>query len=199
MYTDNVIDVWHHTAKAPRSAARYRQVRTELMKIATSLDMKSLESAARVMTEPAMCLQSDMESSLLDGDLFSDVDLLIELAEDAEMPAHSAVLCCRCPFFDGLFHGRAGGAWISSRRTDAEETTETVKVDLKHVEAKIFSIVFRHIYADTGEELFDDVVTNDLDEFLDVVIEVMSVANELMLDRLAQVCQKILGRFGTCK
>jgi hypothetical protein len=196
MYTEDVVDVWHHTAKAPRSAARYRQVRTELMKIATNLEMKSLERAARVMTEPAKCLQLDMESAILDEDLFSDADLLIELADDAEMRAHSAILCCRCPFFDGLFHGRAGGAWISSRRTDAEEMAEMVKVDLKHIDAKTFRMVLRHIYADTGEELFDDVITNDLDEFLDLVIEVMSVANELMLDRLAQICQKLLGRFG---
>ena len=199
LYTENIIDVWHHTSKAPRSATRYRQVRTELMKIATSLEMKSLERAARVMTEPARCLQLDMESAILDEDFFSDADLLIELAHDATMPAHSALLCCRCPFFDGLFHGRAGGAWISSRRTDAEETAETVKVDLRHVEARIFRMVLQHIYADSGEELFDDVVTKDLDEFLDMLIEVMSVANELMLDRLAQICQKILGRFGTYK
>ena len=199
VYTENIVDVWHHTSKAPRSAARYRQVRTELMKIATCLEIKYLERAARVMTEPAKCLQLDMESAILDEDLFSDADLLIELADDAEMPAHSALLCCRCPFFDGLFHGRAGGAWVSSRRTDAEETAETVRVDLKHIDAKIFRLVLQHIYADTGEELFDDVTTNDLDEFLDLAIEVMSVANELMLDRLAQICQKILGRFGMCK
>jgi alpha-tubulin suppressor-like RCC1 family protein len=196
VYTDNIVDVWHHTARAPQSAARYRQVRTELMKIATNLEMKSLERAARVMVEPAKCLQLDMESAILDEDLFSDADLLIELADEAEMRAHSAMLCCRCPFFDGLFHGRAGGAWISSRRTDAQETAETVKVDLKHVDAKIFRIVLQHIYADTGEELFDEVVTNDLDEFLDLVVEVMSVANELMLDRLAQICQRLLGKFG---
>jgi hypothetical protein len=29
-----------------------------------------------------------------------------------------------------------------------------------------------------------------------LIIEVMSVANELMLDRLAQICQKLLGKFG---
>lgn len=166
------------------------------MKIATNLEMKALEKAARVMTEPAKCLQLDLESAILDKDFFSDADLLIELADGAQMPAHSAMLCCRCPFFDGLFHGRAGGAWISSRRTNADETAETVKVDFKHIEAKTFRMVLQHIYADTGEELFDDVVTNDLDEFLDLVIEVMAVANELMLDRLAQICQKLLGKFG---
>ena len=31
---------------------------------------------------------------------------------------------------------------------------------------------------------------------IDVVFDVAFVANELMIDRLAQVCQKMLGRFG---
>jgi 23S rRNA U2552 (ribose-2'-O)-methylase RlmE/FtsJ len=196
MYTENVIDVWHHIVKAPQSAARFRQVRTELMKIATNLEMKALERAARVMTEPAKCLQLDMEVAFLDENLFADADLLIELAEGAEMPAHSAILCCRCPFFDGLFHGRAGGAWVSSRRNDTEDTAQIIKVDLKHINAKIFRMALQHIYADTGEELFENVIMDDLDEFLDLVIEVMSVANELMLNRLAQICQKLLGKFG---
>ena len=77
-----------------------------------------------------------------------------------------------------------------------EDTAQIIKVDLKHVNAKIFRMALRHIYADTGEELFEDVIMDDLDEFLDLVIEVMSVANELMLSRLAQICQKLLGKFG---
>ena len=60
----------------------------------------------------------------------------------------------------------------------------------------MFKLVLRHIYADTGEELFDDIVSADLDELLDFVMEVMSVANELMLDRLAQICQRVVGRYG---
>jgi hypothetical protein len=35
-----------------------------------------------------------------------------------------------------------------------------------------------------------------LDELLDHVMDVMSVANELMLDRLSQVCQRLIGRYG---
>jgi hypothetical protein len=54
----------------------------------------------------------------------------------------------------------------------------------------------RHIYADTDDELFEDVKANDLDDFVDLIIDVLAIANELMLERLAQICQKLLGRFG---
>lgn len=196
LYTDEVIDVWHFTSKALQSAARYRAVRTELMKIASQLDLPQLERAVQLMIDPVKSLCVDMEAAVLDADLFSDADVTIELAAGAEQPAHSVLLCARCPFFEGLFNGRAGGVWMSSRRGMAEEASDVPRVDLKHVESKVFSLVLRHIYADTGQELFDNVVSTDFEEFAELVLEVMSVANELMIDRLAQICQNILGRFG---
>ncbi|KIW99146.1 uncharacterized protein Z519_00809 [Cladophialophora bantiana CBS 173.52] len=195
LYTDSLVDVWHYTSKALQSAPRYRSVRVELMKLANHLEMRGLERAVRVMVDPARSLANDMELAVLDPDFFSDADVVVELANDAELPAHSVLLCSRCPFFDSLFNGRAGGMWMASRRNTAEEESEAVRVDLKHIDEKIFVMVLRYLYADTGEELFDDIVTNSLDEFVDIVIELMSVANELMLDRLAQICQKILGRY----
>lgn len=199
LYTENVADVWHHTQKRPNLALRYRQVRTELMRIGGSLEMECLERAARVMTEPARCLHLDMEMAFTDSNFFTDADVRIELANGAEVPAHSALLSCRCPFFQGLFHGKAEGLWLSSRRDRAKEIPDPVRVDLKHVEEQIFGLVLRHIYADTGEEVFDEIVTADLDEFIDVIIEVMAVSNELMLDRLTQVCQKMLGQYVTTR
>ena len=195
LYTDNIIDVWHYTSKMLQSAPRFRSVRIELMKIAGHLEMRGLERAARVMVNPTRDLANDMELAVLDADFFSDADVLVELAKGAELPIHSTLACNRCPFFDGLFNGRAGGMWMASRRNEAEAESEAVRVDLNHIDEKIFLMVLRHLYADTGDELFDDLVTNSVDEFLDIVIEVMSVANELMLDRLAQLCQQTLGRY----
>ncbi len=195
IYSDTVVDVWHHTRHAPKSAHRYRQIRTELMKMASVLNLSSLEPAVRVMAEPTKCMHADMERAVADLGYFEDGDLDIEL-EGRNVRVHSALVCQRCPFFEGLFNGRAAGRWLRDRRESLNDPFEAVKVDLKHVNPAIFSLVLRHIYADTGEELFDEVVTADLEEFLDLIIEVMFVANELMLDRLSQVCQKMLGRFG---
>jgi hypothetical protein len=114
------------------------------------------------------------------------------------MLLHSDIVCQRCPFFEGLFRGRAGGQWLSGRR----EGSAPVHIDLTNVETDLFKLVVRHLYADAGEEIFDDVTSEDLndllalDELLDHVMDVMSVANELMLDRLSQICQKFIGRYG---
>ena len=118
------------------------------------------------------------------------------LADD-EVRVHGALVCQRCPFFKGLFQGRARGQWLSERQ-GFDKLSDAVRVDLGHVESHVFDKVLRHIYADTGPELFDDVVADNLDEFLDKIIEVLGVANELMLDRLSEICQNIIGKYGRC-
>lgn len=199
LYTDEVVDVWHHTSKALASASRYRTVRTELMKIASVLELRQLERAARLMIDPVRSLASDFETAILDRDFFSDADVIIDLADDEELPAHSVLLTARCPFFEGLFHGRAGGRWMSARRGLAEEKAEAMRVNLTHIEKRAFELVLRHLYADTGIELFDEVLTDDFDEFADLLLEVLFAANELMIDRLSEICQSILGKFVNIK
>ncbi|KAE8354689.1 hypothetical protein BDV28DRAFT_74539 [Aspergillus coremiiformis] len=194
-YTDNIFDVWQLVKNTPESASRYRQVRSEVMRIATYLGLPSLERSARLMIEPTKTLKSDMERAINDGTFFDSGDVVVEL-KNGTTRVHSQVICQRCPFFDALFRGRSGGRWLSSRRLDP---TDDIYVDLKHIDRHIFEFVLRYMYADTEEQLFDQVRTNDLEEFIDLVLDVAFVANELMIDRLGQICQKTLGRFVTTR
>ncbi|KAI7470359.1 hypothetical protein KC351_g12726 [Hortaea werneckii] len=188
IYTDSVIDFWHMTRMAPKMAYRYRQVRTELMKVASKLELGKLEPAVRQMVSPLPCLDLDLEVAFADAAFFYDGDIIVQL-EDDEVRVHSALVCTRCPFFEGLFMGRAGGRWLAGREA------EDINVDLSHINAQTFQLVLRHMYADTGAELFDDIVSVGVDDFIDSVMDVMSAANELMLDRLSQICQAVIGRF----
>jgi alpha-tubulin suppressor-like RCC1 family protein len=192
LYTDNVVDVWHFTRHCPRMAFRYRQVRVELMKVAGHLKLSKLEASVRLMTEPARQLNVDLNHAMQDPLFFGDGDAVVAL-DGSEMVVHSAFLCQRCPFFEGLFNGRAGGQWLAGRR---QHDSEAVRIDLKHINPETFRLVLRYLYADVGPEIFDDVVSADIDEFSELVMDVMAVSNELMLDRLSQICQQVIGRFG---
>ncbi|KAF1845525.1 uncharacterized protein K460DRAFT_405781 [Cucurbitaria berberidis CBS 394.84] len=196
-YTDSVVDFWNVTRHYPTLAYRYRAVRTELMKVASRFDLRQLEPAVRQMVNPRRSLHMDLELAIKDQSFFDSGDVIVDLA-DGEMLLHSDVICQRCPFFEGLFRGRAGGQWLAGRRT---EESPLVRIDLTHVETHLFKLVVRHLYTDAGEEIFEDVTSEDLndllalDELLDHVMDVMSVANELMLDRLSQICQRLIGRY----
>lgn len=191
VYTDSIADVWLQTRQPPAVLSRYRQVRSELMHVAANLGMRSLEQSVRTQTQPSKSLHEDMNSALQEANFFVNGDIEIQL-EGASVNAHMPALCQRCPFFQGLFQGRAAGRWLTARRQLSRELTS---VDLKHIRPEVIKLVLRHIYADVGEEIFDHLCSLDLESFLDLVIEVMSVANELMLDRLSQCCQLVLGKY----
>lgn len=195
MYTDTFADVWRNTRHSPESSVRYRQIRLELMKIGSHLEMAGLENAARVMVNPSKILHQDMARAISQPGYFENGDVEIEL-NGKNVKVHSALMCQRCPFFEGLFNGRAAGLWLSLRRQELQELRQAIKIDLKHVEPDVFEFVLRYLYADIDDDLFQEVVTPDLESFLDLVLDVLSVANELMLDRLQQCCQQLLGRFG---
>ncbi|QIX01901.1 hypothetical protein AMS68_007418 [Peltaster fructicola] len=186
LYTDAIVDFWH-IRNAKENAYRYRQVRVELMKIASKLELNNLEPAVRQMIEPKACLDMDLAMAIVDPVFFYDGDTIVQL-EDGEMEVHSALVCARCPFFEGLFGGRAAGRWLAGREA------EKIRVDLAHINKATFNFVLQDIYAGTGEEVFDHLVAADLDGYIDIVLDVLSAANELMLDRLSQVCQSAIGK-----
>jgi alpha-tubulin suppressor-like RCC1 family protein len=195
LYTDQILDVWHLARSSLANSARYRQIRTEVMRVSMQLGLPRLERAARLMVEPQGSLELDMAGAINHPSFFDSADVVVQL-NNATVKAHSQVLCQRCPFFDTLFHGYAGGKWVESRKPNP---TQRVHVDLKHIDRSTFEFVLRYLYADTGESLFDEVRANDLDHFIDLLLDVMFVANELMIDRLSQICQKTLGRFVTTR
>ncbi|KAL2819677.1 hypothetical protein BJX63DRAFT_358758 [Aspergillus granulosus] len=195
LYSDNVFDVWQQARYSPENASRYRQVRTEVMRIATQLNLPALERAAILMVRPAKRIKVDFAIALNDPAFHESADVVIDLSDD-QMTAHSQVICQRCPFFDTLFHGRSGGFWLQSRRKNPEDK---IHVDMKHIDRVVFEFVLRYIYTDTDDRLFDDVRTRDTEELIDLIINVAFVADELMIDRLAQICQKALGKFVTSR
>ncbi|KAJ5759251.1 hypothetical protein N7520_006407 [Penicillium odoratum] len=192
LYTDNVLDVWHKAKVSPEAAIRYRQVRSEVMRIALQLGLPTLERAARIMLDPEPSLRQDMALAINESSFFDDADVVVQLNNGDTVKVHSQVMCQRCPFFDALFHGHSGGRWIASRKADR---SGPVHVDLKHIDRSTFLFVLRYMYADTEEQLFHEVRTKTLDDLIDLLLDVTYVANELMIDRLSQICQKMLGQF----
>ncbi|KAK1983406.1 BTB/POZ domain-containing protein [Colletotrichum cereale] len=196
-YDDTVIPAWNHTRQAPSLAHRYRHVRNELMKLATKLDMMKLEAAVRLQTSVEKSLDMDFLKATQDAKYFEDADALVEL-DGEEVAIHSQLMRQRCEFFEGLFHGRAGGMWLAGRRDDLDEE-ELVRVDLSHCDPEAFQYVLRYLYADVGPDLFNEATAANIDEFSDLVMSVMSISNELMLDRLSQICQFIIARFANTR
>jgi alpha-tubulin suppressor-like RCC1 family protein len=197
LYQDAMIPVWKYTRDSPSQAYRFRQVRTELMKFATKLNLPKLEAAARLQIGLETSMDLDFQQAIKDHRYFEDGDVIIEL-DGAETMAHSQLLCQRCPFFKGMFHGRSRGQWLAGRRDQLGED-EKIRVDLSHISPDTFDYVIAFLYGDVGTEMFNDIAGVSIDDFSELVLDVMAVSNELMLDRLSQACQYLIGKFVTTR
>ncbi|KAI5282633.1 hypothetical protein KEM54_002674, partial [Ascosphaera aggregata] len=186
IYTDKLYDIWYFARSDRKNGPRYRQIRLDILKIASALDMPGLERATRIQIPPVPKLHLDMERALSDVRIFDDADVIVELASGEEVRAHSPILVRRSLFFSVMFGGSSHGHWLDMRKSSASIDDDAVRIDLRHIDSATFQFVLRYIYTDVDEELFDDVTCSAIEDLIDLIITVMAAANELMIDRLAQ-------------
>ncbi|TPX64968.1 hypothetical protein SpCBS45565_g05506 [Spizellomyces sp. 'palustris'] len=117
-------------------------------------------------------------------DQFSDV--LLRLSDRA-VRAHRVILTTRCPFFNAMLG--SGSRW-----SFAEEGGLAL-VQLDHFRFEVMEVVLRYIYGDgSADEVFAGIEKRGISEFVEFTIEVLAAANELLLERLKEICAVILER-----
>jgi inhibitor of Bruton tyrosine kinase len=198
LYTDKVMTIPEDGDQ--RKAERLQMI-LQLRSLASKFDLKALadilSSSSYIVLTPQPTLRKNLKTLQTMSPSLVPPDAIVCLA-DKEVPCHSFILAARCPFFEAMLDNAGmGGGWLASRRREAAaEGTAQFRVQLKHLSWNTMSLVLEHLYVDTEEAVFDSVRKGSVDEFLEFVIEVLAVANELLLDRLKDVCQSILARFG---
>ena len=100
LYQDATIPVWKYTRDAASDAYRFRQVRSELMKVATKLHMPKLEAAARLQAGLERSLNSDMKEAISNPEFFNDGDIVIEL-DGADVTVQQPADMSAMPLFRG--------------------------------------------------------------------------------------------------
>jgi inhibitor of Bruton tyrosine kinase len=191
-YTNEILPLpSHNDYHEPEQQEMVREFRTLASKF--GLDHVLTTSWHIVVTEPTL-LRKHLKN--LRTSTLASHDAILCLA-DRKVPCHSFILQARCPFFGAMLDTAGmGGGWVASRRKEAVAEGTVIKIQLQHLSWNVMALVLDHIYTDAGGELFDSVHKETIDEFLEFVIEVMAVSNELLLDRLKDICQSILARFG---
>jgi len=198
LYTDKLMDL-------PEHKDNHRNERAEMIKemriLATRFGLKHLAdvlpSSWYMVLKPEPTLRRDLQGLRTQISDVAAPDAILVLS-DREVPCYSFMLAARCPFFEAMLDGAGiGGGWMASRRREAlAEGSPEFRIQLQHLSYSIMSLVLEYIYSDAGVELFNQVRKGTSEEFLEFMIEVMAVANELLLDRLKDICQSILARFG---
>lgn len=201
LYTDYVLDPWECANVSRAQHTRYEALRLELLGLANELGLDVLSDSLQRRVRISKSLDRDMRRAYNDPDFFTTADMILDLLDGESMAVHSSVMRSRCPFFSALYGdgdlGGGSGRWLEGRLDGGRG--EPLHIDLTHIAKETMDLVVSWLYHDWGLEEFDGiragVKEEDVDTFLDFVLDVLSAANELMLDRLGQICQKIMGRY----
>ena len=208
LYSDDFPAVWDsrvgmplRKAVSPIESAQLDvgAVKLELRTLAKSFELGALSQALerQVKTVPTPTLASsftDLLAASVSPKVASTLpaslkpDVVLRLA-DREVRAHSVVLRARCAFFATFF---ADPDWHRARRSPSGVVT----FDFSHLEWDVVRLALEHVYRDAGMSLFQAVERDSADEYVDFTVKVLAAANELLLDKLKQVCSAVLRSFG---
>ncbi|KAI0291504.1 hypothetical protein B0F90DRAFT_1823827 [Multifurca ochricompacta] len=120
----------------------------------------------------------------------SPPDVVLRLA-DRDVWCHSLVLRARSPFFEAFF---ADEEWT----VDRWEGDGSLSVNLSHLEWRSMQYVLRFMCCGEEAEMFERLdFVESIDQFLDLLFDVMFAANELLLDRFLLICSSIVVQYVT--
>ncbi|CAE6427565.1 unnamed protein product [Rhizoctonia solani] len=202
LYTDAVCPIWDHRVRSPLAPsfalikAQPNDIRLDLQRLSRVLQLPQLQFAVDSIGKriPAPTLGPDFarlfRSSQPSERPIVGCDICLELADES-VYCHSVVLRARSPFFASFFDE---AEWTQRRWSN----DGILVVDMKHIERKPMEYVFRYMCCGALDDLFDDIdFAHSTEEFVDFVFQVMSAANELMLEQLTEACSKVILRHVT--
>lgn len=164
----------------------------DLAALASLFELDELhESAIRSFSNiPRPTLTLDL-LRLFEEKTASQPNVCLDLKDRQQMLCHEMIIRQRCEFFGALFE--PGSIWMQSRR---EQQSPYLHVNMTHVSSEVAVPLLRYLYGDLDEmQLFGDVCKETADAMMRFLMEVLCLADELLLDRLKTLCERALLRF----
>ena len=170
-------------------------VKADLRRLANTFDLpalaQALERQTKTLPTPTLATALGELYTLAVSDSKVDAilkpDTVLRLA-DREVRCHSVVLRARCAFFRTVYDDEE---WFVARKHGG-----TVTFDFSHISWDVMQLVLEHIYRDAGMSLFQSVERPNPAQYIEHTVQILAVANELLLDKLKQVCSAVLRGFG---
>jgi alpha-tubulin suppressor-like RCC1 family protein len=177
LYTDFSLKPW---SMFPKSVPNHlTRARRELADLRKTLGLTSLWIEA---------YRDGSANGGLNGDLLNmnRPDVVIKL-RDSEVSAHSYILTSRSAYFATM---------LCNRWARVYDSAGTTRINLDHIPTEFFDIVMLHVYGDREDDIFDGVKSESSKQFLRFVLDVLEVADELLLPKLREICEATVRHFG---
>lgn len=131
-------------------------------------------------------LSGDLETLRLDEHTH---DTTLHL-QDGTVTCHALVIRQRCPFFGHLLE--PGAAWVENRR-EALQPLEKLPLFIDDISQETADTLLRYLYHDCDDQqLFGQTTKETVDDLVHALLDVLRVADELLLSTLKVFCQRSL-------
>jgi hypothetical protein len=135
-----------------------------------------------------------LKSSMLSCRHIGFADMILRM-EDGDLYCHQFLLSARCPFFGAMLD--SGSKWLLLKETLEDETF--VVVQLMHLHSEPMNVVLNWIYGDANDPslLFTPLagVRSTLEAYIQFLVEILAISNELLIDHLKLLVSQVLGGF----
>lgn len=201
LYSDRFDPFWD-ALDLPKANKQYAlKVRQELYHLALELSLPTLQAALQYSFTHVCTasLAKNMEQVIADSPRFrSMADVQLLLKDGASIYAHQTILGYRSPFFHAMFVRT--NEWIRARQgqmqlpnTNGETKNKILEVKMEHMDLEAMTLAIKYMYTDCGPDLFYDIEKDEMDDLIQVVLNVLQIADELLMDRLKEICEHVLG------
>ncbi|KAF9171871.1 hypothetical protein BGX21_006761 [Mortierella sp. AD011] len=199
-YSDRFDSFWD-ALDLPKASKQYAfKVRQELYHLSLELSLPTLQGALQYSFTHvcSASLSKNMDQVLQDPVRFQKLaDVRLLLKNGHSIDGHQMVLGHRSPFFNAMFVRT--DEWVRARQgprslpgPGEESEDDILEIDMKHLDLESTALVMKYIYTDCGPEMFDSAEKDDMDDLIQLVINVLVIADELLMDRLKEICEKVL-------
>lgn len=200
LYTDK----YHHPMNAfyrpsflcqeQASTATPASVQKDLLMLAQSFGLPLLYDSAlsSFSHKPRPSLAVDMER-LRHETKSADTKLLLK---GGDLLCHEVIVRQRCPFFEKLLC--PGSVWVEDRKHARKRANASnhIEIRMNHIHKETMELILRYLYTDQDDtRLFNDVKKQTTEEMIHYILDILCVAEELLLHRLKNLCERALTKF----
>lgn len=186
VYTNRELNVWDHHGSGSKCPPEVRKAKADYTKLMSLFGMDSLYGKDTDFLSHAEHLCHDQEG-----------DVTVEL-KDGNRVCQSFILVATSAFFETILSGR----WDNEDLLRIEDELEMKYVSLNNVTTLQFEVILKHLHGCNDLNVFDDFCSaltesDSTDDFVNLLLDMIEVADELLLVRLKHLCELAIKSFIT--
>lgn len=185
IYTNNVLSVWDMYPTGLKCPTSIRKVKTDFNKLMTLFRLDSLNNRKDAFVGQLQ--------SMVDG----DGDVLVSLKGGQQL-CMTSILVARSAFFETILSERWDTGDLNGELSGDEG--EVKLVSLEDVTPVQFRIILKHLHGCNDLDVFEEALpvvaeTRDSDDFVNFLLEMIEISDELLLVQLKHLCELAIKEF----